>query len=246
MSGRPPSHDPDPAPGDGPSPIAVTLYYDFASSIAYVAHRVMERMGPDLDALGLELRWQAIDLARLAGWSRGGTIDAVRRQNALRVARELGVELRLPGVWLDSRRVNAAAHLIEDPSRQAAWRERVWSAIFEQGRDVGHPDEWSELAGGLPELAVSKAPLAGRAGPTGGDEPSQAGDGAPLHSGLAALEAATRHAVERGVNGVPTFMLGRWPFGGIQEEDTMRSILGRYVRKLRAAAGASARAGALH
>jgi hypothetical protein len=29
-------------------------------------------------------------------------------------------------------------------------------------------------------------------------------------------------------------MLGTWPFGGIQTEDTMKRVLERYVRKLRA------------
>ena len=33
--------------------------------------------------------------------------------------------------------------------------------------------------------------------------------------------------------GVPTFMLESWPFGGIQNEETMRSILTRFAVKQR-------------
>ena len=31
----------------------------------------------------------------------------------------------------------------------------------------------------------------------------------------------------------PTFMLGEWPFGGIQQDDTMRMVLARFARKAR-------------
>ena len=33
------------------------------------------------------------------------------------------------------------------------------------------------------------------------------------------------------VTGVPTFMLDRWAFGGIQSPETMRSILERWVSR---------------
>jgi hypothetical protein len=35
------------------------------------------------------------------------------------------------------------------------------------------------------------------------------------------------------VTGVPTFMLGRWPFGGIQQQDTMRMVLERFASRCR-------------
>jgi predicted DsbA family dithiol-disulfide isomerase len=40
--------------------LSVRVYYDFASSLCYVAHRVMERMAADLDALGIALAWRPI------------------------------------------------------------------------------------------------------------------------------------------------------------------------------------------
>lgn len=220
MSATPPPDGPAASPDPPPAPIVVPVYFDFASSIAYVAHRVMERMRPDLDALGIELRWTAIDLARLLGWRPGEAIDGPRRDNALRVARELDVDLRMPRLWIDSRRPNAWSHVLADPRAEAAWRERVWSAIFEQGRDPGDATEWARLVAASDE-ACSDGPRT-----AGGIERD-------LERGLASLERATRRAAEEMVAGVPTFMLGGWPFGGIQEEATMRSILGRHVRRLR-------------
>jgi 2-hydroxychromene-2-carboxylate isomerase len=76
--------------------VPVRVYYDFASSLSYVAHRVMERMGEELVALAVDLEWTPLDLTRITGWPRGSPIEGYRRDNALRVARELGVEVRLP------------------------------------------------------------------------------------------------------------------------------------------------------
>ena len=61
------------------APLRVAVHYDFASTICYVAHRVMQRMAGDLEALGIELTWTPLDLAALVGWRRGETVDGPRR-----------------------------------------------------------------------------------------------------------------------------------------------------------------------
>ncbi len=216
-----------PDPSD-PSPIPVVVYYDFASTIAYVAHRVMGRMRDDLSALGLELRWIPIDLSVLNRWPRDAEIDEARRQNALRVARELDVALRMPRHWIDSRPLHAIALEIGSPEREAAWRERVWSAIFEQGRGVGGAEEARRLAAEL----VSEGSSEGS---------SEMDVEAACDTGAQRLARNTRRAHSEMVNGVPTFMLGGWPFAGIQQESTMRSLLGRFAEKQRRADPASER-----
>jgi hypothetical protein len=35
------------------------------------------------------------------------------------------------------------------------------------------------------------------------------------------------------VTGVPTFMLAEWPMGGIQDDDTMVSLIGRFAKRAR-------------
>jgi predicted DsbA family dithiol-disulfide isomerase len=47
------------------------------------------------------------------------------------------------------------------------------------------------------------------------------------------LETRTTLAAQEMVTGVPTFMLGRWPFGGIQQQDTMRMVLERFASRSR-------------
>jgi predicted DsbA family dithiol-disulfide isomerase len=93
--------------------------------------------------------------------------------------------------------------------KEPAWRERVWSAVFEEGRDVGAERELERLG---TDLAIDAAALAG--GPT-----------------AERLITATDTAAERGVSGVPTFDVG-FPLGGIHDPATMRMLLERCVSKL--------------
>lgn len=191
--------------------LRVRVYYDFASTLCYVGYRVMGRLQSDLDALAIDLEWTPLDLVGITGWPRDAAVEGPRRDNALRVARELGVAVRMPARWMDSRRAAAVALALAGTPREAAWRERVFSGVFEEGRAVDGPQDVEAFARDL-GLALDDLDLAA------------AGD---------ALAERTREARGAEVTGVPTFMLGPWPFGGIQEEATMRSLLGRWARKQR-------------
>jgi predicted DsbA family dithiol-disulfide isomerase len=193
--------------------VRVRVHYDFASSLCYVAHRVMQRMAAQLEALGVALAWTPLDLARLVGPYRAGAeISAARRENARRVASELGVALAVPRVWPDSRAANAAALCAERAGRGESWRERIFTAVFEESRLALGDDDVLALAR---ELGLALQPR-------------------DLARGRGELELNTELAREEQVSGVPTFMLGSWPFGGIQTDDTMERVLERFVRKLRA------------
>jgi predicted DsbA family dithiol-disulfide isomerase len=191
------------------SRLAIPVYYDFASTICFVAHRVLERMVGDLEALGIVLEWQPIDLSRITRWPRGTVVEGERRQNALRVARELDVPVQMPARWLDSTPAHRVALALAGTPKEPAWRERVWSAVFEEGRDVGAEGELERLG---VDLGIDAVSLAGE------------------HSATA-LVTATDMAAERGVSGVPTFDVG-FPLGGIHDPATMRMLFERRVAKL--------------
>ena len=194
--------------------LAVPVHYDFASSLCYVAHRVLERMAPFFDDLALDLTWTPVDLTRLTGWRRGDPLDSDRMREVRQIAESFAVPIRLPGRWLDSRPASALAlRLEEEPRREVSWRERVFSAIYEEGRSPERPDEILGLARDL-----GLAPSA--------DD---------LSAGLDDLETRTHRARDAQVSGVPTFMLGDWPFGGIQDEATLRSVIGRWASRQRLA-----------
>ena len=193
--------------------LTVRVYYDFASTLAYVTHRVMERIAAELEALELVLDWAPIDLVGITGWQRGVAVEGARRDNAQRVATELGVAVRMPTHWLDSRHANAIALELAASAREPAWRERVFSALHEQGRSI----ESIEVLGGLArDLGFELDP----------DREAHR---------LEALKRATLAAHAAQVAGVPTFMLGEWPICGIQPADVMLSLLRRWAERARSA-----------
>lgn len=191
--------------------LRVPIHYDFASCLCYIAHRVLDRLAPDLAELDLELHWTPLDLTRLTHWERGAPLEGSGRENVRRVSNELEVPLVIPPRWLDSRPAMAVALVLEGSARETSWRERVWTAIYEEGRDPGTPDEFARIARDL-DLA--------------GDAPSNQGS-------LEALESRTREAHACGVTGVPTLMLDGWPLGGIHADATMRSMLARFAARKR-------------
>lgn len=191
--------------------LRVPVHYDLASTLCYVAHRTLPRLTETLRELEIELVWRPLDLARLLGWQRGGVVAGHRRRNALAVAEEFGVALRMPSHWLDSRRALAFGLAQRDPAVAASWRERVFSAVFEEGRSIDRDDELARLAR---ELGLTLDPHA-------------------IDAGLDELARLTEQARDAEVTGVPTFQLGAWPLGGIQSDETMRAILGRWADRQR-------------
>jgi 2-hydroxychromene-2-carboxylate isomerase len=204
-----------------PARIAVPLYYDFASTLCYVAHRVLGRIAQPLEELGIELCWTPIDLAGLLNWKRGHPVSTERRANATRVSQELGVSLSVPPCWLDSRTAMALTLRIDAPELEAGWRERMWSLIFETESPLELDERCIAVAEQL-GLDVSHS---------------------EIEAGNAELEKRTLEAAAASVVGAPTLLLGGWPIGGIQEAETMLSMLGRYARRVREDQSAE---GALH
>lgn len=189
--------------------VEVRVDYDLASTLCYVAKRCMERLTPDLEAAGVALTWSPIDLSSLTGWPRDARPSPARRENVLRVAQELEVPVRVPRLWHDSRRAHAIG-LAAPSIRQPTWHERVLTAMYEEGRPLDR-DTVDALAA---ELGF------------GTDE-------GLLEAGHEGLSMRTKRALDQEVTGVPTFMLSRWPFGGIQSDDTMRTILTRFAARQR-------------
>lgn len=185
---------------------SLPVYYDFASTICYVAHRVLGRLAARIDDLGVDLEWRAVDLTRITGWRRGARVSGPGRENALRVAAELDVPVRMPGFWVDSRAANTIALATDlDAAKATVWRERVWSALYEEGRDIGTAGEVERLC---LEIGITHPAV-----------------------DLQTLEQATDEARQAGIQGVPTFLIDSWPMGGIQDDHAMTAFFERYVRK---------------
>lgn len=205
--------------GSGDTPLEVFVYYDFASCLSYVAHRVLARIDQELAEERIELRWKVIDLTGIGRFQRGRLLDPERRRSLIEVSAALDVELDPPARWPDSRLAGEVSVTLDmaidrglDPAVEREWRQAAFAAFYEQGGAVEHLFHDFERRGHFGTHGVASVDdlAAGRR-----------------------LAAATRSAVAAGVEGAPTLMFDAFPLCGIHDEGTMLGMIQRYARRRR-------------
>ncbi len=191
----------------------IPIYYDYASSLCYIAKKVMEQLTGQLD---IELLWKGVQISRRhPGWQNGEMIGDEARGKILRVARETGVTLRVPVRWVDSAYALEGAEFAKDQGQFAAYHDAVFTAVFVKGQDIGDlPTLLSVAEGaGLSPAALEHALTTG--------------------TFTARVRATEAEATTFGVVGYPTFLLGEFPLIGIQPAETMYLLLQRYIAQSR-------------
>ncbi len=193
--------------------VVIPIYYDYASSLCYVAKKVMEQLEGQLE---IELVWKGVQVSRRhPGWKNGEMIGDEARGKIFRVARETGVALRVPERWLDSAYALEGAEFARERGKFAAYHNAVFAAVFEEGKDIGDLPTLLGLAErvGLAVAALEQALKAG--------------------TFTARVKETEAEAATFGVVGYPTFMLGAFPLIGIQPAETMRLLIQRYIDQTR-------------
>ncbi len=195
------------------SQVIVPIYYDYASSLCYVAKKVMEQLEGQLE---VELLWKGVQISRRhPGWKNGEMIGDEAKGKIFRVAHETSVPLRVPERWLNSAYALAGAEFAREQGQSPEYHDAVFAAVFEEGLDIGD----------LPTLLN----VAERVG-LSGDRLEQA---FKTETFTARIKANEAEAATFGVVGYPTFMLGAFPLIGIQPAETMRLLIQRYIDKVR-------------
>ena len=120
-------------------------------------------------------------------------------------------ELHMPEHWMDSRIANGLALSCADRELEQEFRGRVWRAVYERKLALDAGDWLGSLA---TDLGLEVGPAAQR-------------------TAQERLEISTLEAAEFEVSGVPSFVLGSWPLGGIQDDETMVAIFRRYAERRR-------------
>jgi len=199
------------------SQVIVPIYYDYASSLCYVAKRVMAQLDGQLE---IALLWKGVQISRRhPGWKNGEMIGDEARGKIFRVARETGVTLRVPERWLDSASALEGAEFAREQGKFAEYHNAVFAAVFEEGKDIGD----------LQTLLV----LVERIGlPVAGFEQVL-----KMGAFTQQVKENEAEATTFGIVGYPTFMLGAFPLIGIQPAETMRLLIQRYVDKAREQVG---------
>jgi predicted DsbA family dithiol-disulfide isomerase len=189
--------------------VTVRVYYDFASTLCYVAHRVLDRVEDDVAALGVTLEWRPIDLTMAAPWDRGDSFRPDVRAAVRNTGLTLGIDVEMPDPWLDSRPASHVALHIESAQDEARWRHAVFDTFFEKRTFELTPD----LLRLARDLGIGVIPNAVQ--------------------GFGRVEESTREAIAFGLTGVPTFLLDNWMFGGVYDDELMVSILRQLATQYR-------------
>ena len=182
--------------------VRIRVYYDFASTLCYVAHRVLSRIEQEIADLGVELEWRPIDLTMAAPWDRGDSFRPDIRAAVHNTGIALGIDVEMPDPWLDSRPASQVALCLRTPADEARWRRAVFDTFFDRKTPRLTPD-LLRLARDLTGLEAI---------------PDQ-------EQGFERVEECTREAIALGVTGVPSFLLDNWLFGGVYDDELMVSIL---------------------
>ncbi len=197
--------------------VKIPVYYDYASSLSYIAKRVMEQLDGQL---AIELLWKGVHIARRhTGWKNGEMIGDEAKGKIVRVSRETGVPLRIPAKWLDSAYALEAAEFAKEHHQFNTYHEAVFVAAFEEGKDIG---DLSTLLGVAEQVSLPVAAL---------EQSLQSGELTKR------VQETEQEAATFGVVGYPTFLLGEFLLIGIQPAETMRLLLQRYVDKAREQVG---------
>lgn len=196
--------------------VVVPIYFDYASTLCYIAWRIVSELQRELDIVPL---WKGVPIAMRDQRLRPGqAIAPAQRLKVALVAAETGVAAPIPSHWLDSRAALEGSELAREAGVFEPYHAAVFGAAFEGKRDIGDPAVLTDIAAGV------------------GLEPRRFLADLNARRMAARIEANKREADAFSALGYPTFMFGCYPFIGIQHIETMRLLFRRFI-ELRAAEG---------
>ncbi len=193
------------------APIVIPIYFDYASTLCYVAWRIVRELE---DEMGFEALWKGVPIRLRDHASRpGNALGAIERMKVMNVIAETGVEVAPPEQWIDSAAALMGSELAREARQFARYHEGVFRAAFEDRRDIAE-------IGLLGEIARAAGMDRGR-----------------FENDIRARRMESRVAANKdeadrfSALGYPTFILGDFPLTGIQPKETMRMLLGRFIEQ---------------
>jgi predicted DsbA family dithiol-disulfide isomerase len=191
--------------------ILIPIFFDYASTLCYVAWRIVRELEPEL---GFEALWKGVPIRLRDGRSRpGNPLGPIERMKVMTVVAETGIAVAPPERWIDSEQALMGSELARELDRFSPYHDAVFRAAFEERRDLADPETIAMLAerAGLAREVFRTALVSGRL--------------------AARLEENRREADQHSALGYPTFILGDFPLTGIQPIATMRLIIRRYLEQ---------------
>jgi predicted DsbA family dithiol-disulfide isomerase len=194
-------------------PLIIPIYFDYASTLCYVAWRIVRELEAEM---GFQSLWKGVPIRLRDNHTRpGNTLGPIERMKVMNVIAETGIHVVPPDQWIDSGAALMGSELARDARKFSQYHEGVFRAAFEDRRDIS-------------DIAV----VAGIAEVAGMDRDRFEND---LHARITESRiAANKDEADRfSALGYPTFILGDFPLTGIQPKDTMRLLLQRFMDQRR-------------
>ena len=191
--------------------IRIPIYFDYASTLCYIAWRIVT---PLEDELGFEALWKGVPIAARDHRAKPGRVLGEReRQKVLFVAAETGIRVAPPPNWIDSTLALQGSEVARDAGVFRAYHDAVFRSAFDEGADIADRGVLESIAA---RAAIDRARFR-----------------EALDSGTMAerIDRHKREADEFSALGYPTFILGDFPMIGIQPIESMRLLLGRFLRQ---------------
>lgn len=195
--------------------ILIPIYFDYASTLCYIAWRIVRELRLELE---FEPLWKGVPIRWRNHSSRpGNALGTVERAKIATVIAETGVQVGAPERWIDSDAALMGSELARQVGVFDVFHDSVFRGAFELGLDISHPDRLAEIAAaaGMNVDSFRQAIQRRLAAPQ--------------------LIANKSEADQFSALGYPTFMLGEFPLIGIQPKETMRLLLARFLSQRRGA-----------
>jgi predicted DsbA family dithiol-disulfide isomerase len=192
-------------------PITIPIYFDYASTLCYIAWRIVRELEAEL---GFETMWKGVPIALRDHRAKAGrTLGELERQKVLMVAAETGIPVAPPAQWIDSTAALEGSEVARDAGVFRIYHDAVFRAAFEDRVDIAQPSVLDAIAAqaGL-DIAGFRAAVDSR-------------------SMAPRIEAHRHEADEFSALGYPTFILGDYPLIGIQPIETMRQVIARFMQQ---------------
>ena len=191
--------------------IVVPIYFDYASTLCYIAWRIVRELESEL---GFEALWKGIPIAvRDHRAKPGRTLGDLERQKVLMVAAETGIAVAPPSEWIDSTAALEGSEVARDAGAFSAYHDAVFRAAFEQRIDISNGATLESIAAGA------------------GLDPLRFREQLKTREMATRIELHRREADEFSALGYPTFILGDYPLIGIQPIATMRKVIARFMQQ---------------
>jgi predicted DsbA family dithiol-disulfide isomerase len=193
--------------------VVIPIYFDYASTLCYVAWRIVRELEGEL---GFTALWKGVPIALRDHSARPrNSLGPIERIKVMNVVAETGIQVAPPERWIDSDAALQGSELAREAGVFTLYHEAVFRAAFEERLDIARLDVLGELAAA-----------------TGMDGERFRGD--IVSRRMAPRLVEHKNEADRfSALGYPTFLLGDFPLIGIQPIDTMRMLLRRFMDQRR-------------